>query len=101
MPRDIMLLNEVKKILKCHKKTLSQLGVRTLDVFGSIARNEGLIDSDVDILIDFDSKKGLFVFVDIKNYLENILKCEVDLVTKNALHPALKKKILREAKHVF
>lgn len=96
-----MLLKEAKKILSKHKKDLSQLGVRNLALFGSVARNEGTAKSDVDILIDFDSKRGLFVFVDIKMYLEKLLDCEVDLVTKNALHPALKDRILREAKYVF
>lgn len=96
-----MLLNEVKKTLRSHKKDLSQRGVRALSIFGSIARNEGSMKSDVDILIDFDSKKGMFVFVDLKSYLEDLLDCDVDLVTRNALHSALKKKILEEAKRVF
>ncbi len=96
-----MLLKSATKILIEHKKELSKQGVRNLAIFGSVARNEAAAKSDVDILIDFDSKKGLFAFVGLKNYLENILHCEVDLVTKNALHPALKPRILREAKHVF
>jgi len=96
-----MLLKEAKKILSAHKKDLYRLGVRTLALFGSVARNKATSKSDVDVLIDFDSKKGLFVFMDIKNYLENLLSCKVDLVTKNALHPALKKRVLQEAKHVF
>ena len=96
-----MLLKSATKILKQHQKELAEQGVRTLAIFGSVARNESAAKSDLDILIDFDSKRGLFAFVDLKTYLENILKCEVDLVTKNALHPALKPKILREAKHVF
>jgi predicted nucleotidyltransferase len=96
-----MLFNEAKRIIKNHKKDLSRLGVRTLALFGSITRDERTSKSDVDILIDFDAKKGLFVFIDIKNYLEDLLDCEVDLVTKNALHPALKHQILREAKNVF
>jgi len=96
-----MLLKTAIKILKSHQEDLSQQGVRALAIFGSIARNEGIAKSDVDILIDFDSKRGLFVFVGLKSYLESILHCEVDLVTKNALHPALKPQILKEAKHVF
>ena len=96
-----MLLNQAKKIIQSHKKDLNKLGVRTLAVFGSVARDEGTRKSDVDIMIDFDSKKGLFVFMDIKSYLEEILDCDVDLVTKNALHPALKQNILKEAKYVF
>lgn len=96
-----MLLKSAKKILKEHQKELVKQGVRTLAIFGSVARNESAAKSDVDILIDFDSKKGLFAFAGLKIYLENILDCEVDLVTKNALHPALKPQILQEAKHVF
>lgn len=96
-----MVFQEVQTILNGHKKALLHLGVRALSLFGSVARNEGTINSDVDILVDFDTKKGLFGFVSLKNYLEKLLGCEVDLMTKNALHPALKKKILREAKYVF
>lgn len=96
-----MLFNEAQQILKAHKKDLSQLGVNTLAIFGSIAKNEGKKESDVDILVDFDSKKGLFVFLSLKEYLEGILHCKVDLVTKKALHPALKKRILSEAKQIF
>lgn len=96
-----MQLKEAKKILHQHKDVLVQMGVNTLALFGSVARNESGKRSDVDILIDFDAKKGIFVFVDLKNYLKSILNCEIDLVTKNALHPSLKKKILQEAKHVF
>jgi predicted nucleotidyltransferase len=70
-------------------------------IFGSIARNEATEESDIDILVDFDSKKGLFGFADLKFYLEEILGCRVDLVTKRALHPALKTRILSESKEIF
>jgi predicted nucleotidyltransferase len=96
-----MQFSKAQKILKAHQEDLSNYGVRTLAVFGSIARNEGTKSSDIDILVDFDSKRGLFVFVGLKNYLEGILECEVDLVTRKALHPALKKRILSEARQVF
>ena len=56
---------------------------------------------DIDILVDFDKKKDLFGFIDLKFYLEDLLKCEVDLVSRQALHPALKKRILGEAKQIF
>ena len=97
----VMLLKEAKKILLAKQRDLAALGVRTLALFGSVARNEGSSKSDVDILVDFDAKKGLFAFIDLKHYLEHLLKCKVDLVTKNALHPALKDSILHEAKNVF
>jgi uncharacterized protein len=96
-----MLMKEAKKILSDHKKELLRLGVRALSLFGSVARNKATAGSDIDILVEFDAKKGLFGFMDLKNYLEELLHCDVDLVTKSALHPALKKKILHEAKNVF
>ncbi len=93
--------DKVKILLKSHQKQLSQLGSRHLAIFGSIARNEASKTSDIDILVDFDTKKDLFGFIDLKFYLEDLLNCDVDLVTKQALHPALKKRILGEAKQVF
>ena len=68
-----MLYKEAKKILSDNKKDLLRLGVRALSLFGSIAKNEGSVTRDIDILIDFDSKKGLFIFIDLKNYLEDLL----------------------------
>ncbi len=93
--------DKAKTVLKSHRKDLSRLGTRHLAIFGSTAKNEATKTSDIDILVDFDAKKGLFVFVDLKFFLEDILKCEVDLVSTRALHPALKKRILSEAKQIF
>lgn len=94
-------LSKAKALLASHREQLSSLGTRHLAIFGSTARNEISSSSDIDILVDFDAKKGLFVFADLKFYLEDLLKCEVDLVSTRALHPALKKRILSEAKQVF
>lgn len=93
--------NNIKNLLTSHREQLSQLGGDHLAIFGSVARNEATEDSDIDILVDFDSKKGLFGFADLKFYLEEILGCRVDLVTRRALHPALKKRILSDAKEIF
>jgi len=57
-----MLFNEAEQILKNHKKNLTKLGANKLAIFGSIARNEGRLSSDVDILVDFDAKKRAFWF---------------------------------------
>lgn len=96
-----MLFKEAQAILTKHKKNLIKLGVQAIALFGSVARDQASRKSDIDILVKFDSKRGFFGFIDLKNYLETLFECEVDLVTKSALHPALKKKILQEAKHVF
>ncbi|MCE5317401.1 MAG: nucleotidyltransferase family protein [Parachlamydia sp.] len=96
-----MTFDKAKTLIKSHRKHLSRLGTRHLAIFGSTARNEARQTSDIDILVDFDAKKGLFVFADLKFYLDDILNCDVDLVSMRALHPALKKRILSEAKQVF
>lgn len=96
-----MLFNEAEQILKHHKKDLSKLGVNTLAIFGSVATNQGKKNSDVDILVEFDAKKGLFGFINLKYYLEDILHCEVDVVTKKGLHSSLKERILSEARKIF
>jgi uncharacterized protein len=96
-----MQFNKIKSLLTSHREELSRLGSHHMAIFGSIARNEATEGSDVDILVEFDSKKGLFGFADLKFYLEEILGCHVDLVSRRALHPALKTRILSESKEIF
>lgn len=95
------MLNNIKEHLCAHREELSQLGVRAISIFGSFARGTEKLSSDVDVLVDFDSRKGIFGFVELKMFLEKLLHKKVDVVTKRALHPALRKRILEEAQHVF
>jgi predicted nucleotidyltransferase len=70
--------NKIKKILTAHKEQLVNLGTRHLSIFGSASRGEAKASSDIDILVDFDAKKGIFVFADLKFFLEEILKTDVE-----------------------
>jgi hypothetical protein len=90
-------LPEVLTTLSLHQDELRELGVKSLAVFGSTARNEALPDSDIDLLAEFQRPFGLFKYVQVKEYLEEILGCSVDLVTRDGLHPALRGRILGEA----
>ena len=96
-----MSVDELRNVLREHRRELNEYGVKNIAIFGSVVRHEEKPDSDIDLLIDFDSKRGLFVFIDLKAYLEKLLGKKVDLVTRNALHPALKDKIIREAQDAF
>lgn len=71
--------------------------MKSLALFGSVARNEAGPASDVDILVEFGEPVGLFEFVALKNYLEEILGNPVDLVTEDALKRQLRERILGEA----
>lgn len=92
---------EIFRILKKHRNQLSEYGVKSIAVFGSVVRDEARSTSDVDILIDFDAKKGLFAFLQLKQYLEEILQRKVDLTTRKALHPELRDNILEEAVNAY
>ena len=74
--------------------------VRKIGVFGSVARDEHNKESDVDILVEFSKPVGFFKFIDLEDYLSNILKRKVDLVTNKSLKPAIKDQILKELIYV-
>lgn len=91
---------EVLRILAEHRDELRAMGVVSLDLFGSLARNEAKKRSDVDLLVDIDPEKhiGLFGFVRIQQRLEELLGVsKVDLTMRDCLYDELKDDILREA----
>ena len=76
-----------------------RFGVKSLGLFGSIARGEASPRSDVDILVEFDAP-SFDHYMDLKFYLEERLGRPVDLVLKGSLKPALRERILREVRDV-
>ena len=94
-----MKQDEVLRLLVLHKKELKTLDVQSLAVFGSVIHGEAGPDSDVDILVEFAKPVGFFAFFEVRERLEEILGCRVDLVTREALHPRLRDGILKEAVH--
>jgi predicted nucleotidyltransferase len=96
----MMNLKNVSVLLKRHQAELHQRGVKSLAVFGSLARGEATPASDMDVLVEFDRPVGLFEFIRLKLYLEELTGRQVDLVTPDALRPAMRADILREAVHV-
>ncbi|MFH0943991.1 MAG: nucleotidyltransferase family protein [Planctomycetota bacterium] len=92
-----MNLKDVICRLRGHWEELEQLGVQSLAVFGSVARGDDGDDSDVDLLVEFSRPIGFFGFFDVKERLEQILGRQVDLVTRDAVKPALRERIFREA----
>ncbi|WP_062489871.1 nucleotidyltransferase family protein [Paenibacillus sp. 32O-W] len=94
-----MQKHRVEEILKRHKQELAKkYHVQKIGLFGSYARDEHHEHSDVDILVSFDRPVGL-KFIELKNDLETLLECEVDLVTEAALKPAMREEVLREVQY--
>ncbi|MBW6511774.1 MAG: nucleotidyltransferase family protein [Desulfuromonadaceae bacterium] len=86
------------KVLSRHFEEIRhRFGVESLAFFGSVARGGARPDSDLDVLVTFKQAPGLFGFLELKHYLEQLMSCPVDLVTEKALKKQLKEEILRQA----
>jgi uncharacterized protein len=96
-----MKRDEVLAILAAHQETLQKLGVKSLNLFGSVARDEARPDSDVDFLVEFNQPGGLFQLLQVQYYLEDILGCSVDLGTEDALREHLRKPVLKDVIRAF
>jgi uncharacterized protein len=84
------------RISDLHPK-LAALGIRSLFVFGSVARGDAADGSDIDLLVEFDRPVGLFHFVRVRDFLSRELGTAVDLVTRDALRGDVRENVLREA----
>ena len=89
---------EILNILKQNKEEIKRFGVRRLGLFGSFARREEKVESDLDFLVEFD-RKSFDAYMGLKEYLENLFQCRVDLVLMSAIKPRLRSRILEEAVH--
>ena len=84
-------------VLRKHLPELQErYGVRSLGIFGSFVRGEQRKRSDLDVLVEFDRAPTLFGFIDLRDYLTDLLGVKVDLVMKSALKPAIGRHILAE-----
>lgn len=91
-----MKRERVLKAVARHRGELRALKVKSLAIFGSLARNEARKGSDIDILVEFSEPVGYFHFFDVKTFLERILKSKVDLVTADAVRPEFREQIEKE-----
>ena len=92
-------LIEIKGILKKHERELKKrYGVKEIGIFGSYVREEQREYSDIDVLVEFEpnSRISLLDFIELEDYLSDLLGIKVDLVEKSALKPRIGKYILKE-----
>ena len=80
----------IQSLQKDSAKSMYQKhGIKYLGLFGSVARNEETVGSDVDLLIDFYKSKSLFDLADVKLYFEDILGRRVDLAMRGRVKKIL------------
>jgi predicted nucleotidyltransferase len=72
-------------------------GVRRIALFGSTVRDEAREDSDLDILVDFETGPTFLSFMGLRAFLEDELGRKIDLVTPDALKPRMRPVVEREA----
>jgi hypothetical protein len=93
------IIKEIEQVIKEHKNELiKRYRVKEIGIFGSYIRVEHKQESDLDILVEFedDARIGLLEFINLENYLSELLGVKVDLVEKSALKPRIGKHILKE-----
>ena len=90
------LQNCVNTIRENSSKIVSDFGIRSLRIFGSVSRNEQTEDSDIDVCVETKTPNP-FLLASLKDYLESIFKCSVDVVRMHKnMNPLLKTRIERD-----
>ena len=95
----------MSKELKTYLDTINQnfeilktrFNVKKIAIFGSTVRNQNTKKSDIDIIVELIEPIGLFDFIRLEAFLAKILGKKIDLTTKQALKPTIKKAVLKEA----
>jgi predicted nucleotidyltransferase len=82
-------LKEIKSFLEI------EYAVSSIGIFGSFSNETHTSESDIDILVEFNSPIG-WKFFTLELYLQKLLNRKVDLITKDALKRQLKDQILKD-----
>jgi hypothetical protein len=96
-PEDAMRREEVLTTLKAHRDVFIRFGVKSLRLFGSTARDEMRPDSDVDLLVAFESTPTFSEYMKLQIFLEDLLGVSIDLVTESGLRDRVRPYVERDA----
>jgi predicted nucleotidyltransferase len=77
-----------------------EYSVKTIGVFGSVARDEQTGTSDIDLLVEFSKPVGFVTFMRLEHFLSEQLGNQVDLVTSESLKPVIRQDVLAEVIYV-
>lgn len=92
MKRRQLLMEKRQEILVLAAK----YGVSNIRIFGSVAREEDDEASDIDFLVDIEPGRSLFDLGGLLYELQDMLGCDVDLVTENGLKDRIRQQVMRE-----
>jgi len=96
-----MTRDEVLTVLRANRRRLDvEFGVASLQLFGSVARDEAHAASDVDLLVEFNRPVGYFGLFQLQDHLTELIGTSVDLGTPASLKERILHRVLAEAIHV-
>jgi len=78
-------------------ETARARGASRVRIFGSVARGDATASSDVDFLVDLDEGRGLFDLGGLLMDLQELLGCEVDVVTEAGMRSRVSERVLCDA----
>lgn len=91
--------SDIISLLEKNSDAIKDFGVKELGVFGSFARNEQKLDSDVDVLVNLQ-RETFRDYMGLLSFLEKLFGRKVDLVMKDTIKPIIRDRILRETIYV-
>lgn len=77
--------------------TAAKHGAYNIRIFGSVARGEADSESDVDFLVDLETGRSLLDLGGLLMELQELLGCQVDVVTEKGLRQRIRERVLTEA----
>jgi uncharacterized protein len=94
---------EILDRLRENERALRDRGVIHAALFGSRARGDDRPDSDIDIMVEIEPQAniGLFEYVSIKHYLEDLFPTRVDVTNRTYLKPLVRPHAERDAIYAF
>ena len=94
-------VEDIRQTLAMRKAELARrFHVKNLAVFGSYARDEQKAGSDIDLLVEFDAPVGV-EFIDLANFLEDLLHARRDLVSRHGIKPKYFRTIENDLNYVY
>ena len=92
-----MRRDEIIELLKAHQAQVKRFGVKSLRLFGSVARDEATVDSDIDFLVEFGEAPSFSGYMKLRIFLEDLLGGKVDLITEAGLRRRVRPYVEKDA----
>ncbi len=90
-------LNSIRSQRDAILRLTTGRGARKVRLFGSVARGESRPESDVDFLVEFEPGRSLLDHGGLIADLEQLLACNVDVISERGLRPRFRDRVLQEA----